>query len=1150
MSIRVALNHTTDYCYDRLVTLDPHVVRLRPAPHCRTAIVSYSLRVQPAENFLNWQQDAYSNFQARLVFNRPARQLRVEVDVVADMMVLNPFDFFIEPAAEHFPFSYEPGLTRELSPFREALPAGPRLRELLASLTRRNVKTVDFLVEINQTLQRAIRYIIRLEPGVQTPEETLTLGKGSCRDTAWLLVQLARHLGLAARFASGYLIQLAPDVPATDGPAGPERDFADLHAWAEVYLPGAGWVGLDPTSGLLAGEGHIPLACTADPTSAAPITGSYGWTAEPGRGANDRCTETLSFHMTVTRIAELPRVTMPYTEAQWLDIEALGQRVDDDLCAHDVRLTMGGEPTFVSIDDRDGAEWNTTALGPTKRRRAADLLLRLRDRFAKGALLHHGQGKWYPGESLPRWALGCYWRRDGVPIWVNPALLADTSADHGHGPEQARHLVETLAARLGIHARRCIAAYEDVWYYLWRERRLPVNVDPLDNRLDDPEERRRLAQVFEQHLGTIVGYCLPLRREREGRRASWESAAWFLRRERLYLTPGDSPMGYRLPLDSLPWEAAESRDTVIAQDPSVLRAPLPPRVRSTGQQYLPASGPAASPIAHSDVPGVTGVGLDGVASRPEAPLVRTALCVEPREGRLHVFMPPLHFLEDYLELIAAVEATAAELQLPVVVEGYRPPGDHRLNHFGITPDPGVIEVNIHPAHSWRELVANTTALYEEARHARLSTEKFMLDGRHCGTGGGNHVVIGGPTPLDSPVLRRPDLLRSLLACWHNHPSLSYLFSSLFIGPTSQAPRVDEARNDSLYELEIAFSELSAGQPPPWLVDRVLRHLLVDLTGNTHRAEFCIDKLYSPDTAEGRRGLVELRGFEMPPHARMSLVQQLLIRALIARFWKAPYPHWLARWGTELHDRFLLPHFVARDFADLLDELSAAGYPLDPDWFAPHLEFRFPLLGTATYGGIHVELRQAIEPWHVLGEEGTPGGTARYVDSSVERVQIKVRGLTDTRHVITCNGRRVPLHPTGTTGEFVAGVRYRAWQPPSCLHPTIGVNVPLTFDVLDTWSGRSIGGCQYHVAHPGGLAYVAFPVNAGEAESRRRSRFFAFGHTPGLCSLPPPEVQPEAPLTLDLRQPPPSTLRPSAVRAADANARLTERRRNSEERLSH
>ncbi len=1114
MSIRVALNHKTEYCYDRLVNLQPHVVRLRPAPHCRTPILSYSLSVEPEDHFLNWQQDPYSNYLARLVFPEPARSFSVEVDLVAELTAINPFDFFIESTAETIPFAYDSTLARELVPYLETAPSGPRLESLVAAHRRRDCRTIDYLVEINRDVQQRVGYLIRMEPGVQACEETLTLGSGSCRDSAWLLVQLLRQLGLAARFVSGYLIQLVADVAALDGPSGPAHDFTDLHAWAEVYLPGAGWIGLDPTSGLLAGEGHIPLACAADPITAAPVTGTYLWTPDATKGAGDHCAEEFRHSMSVRRIVETPRVTKPYTEKQWKAIDNLGERVDRRLFDLDVRLTMGGEPTFVSIDDRDEPEWNTAALGEGKWRQAGLLLKRLQERFARGALVHVGQGKWYPGEPLPRWALGCYWRPDGVPLWDDHSLLADIDKDYAHGPDDARLFITTLAERLGIDTKHCIPGYEDTWYYLWRERRLPTNVDPLDSRLDDAQERLRLARLFEKGLNQIVGFALPVRRRWHEGQMIWESGPWHFRQERLYLIPGDSPMGLRLPLDCLPWELPEERDTVIAIDPFAPREPLPSRAARLRAQHRFAV-PAAKPQARSsfsDAP----VGANGhAASAPN--LVRTALCVEPREGRLYVFMPPASALEDYLDLVTAIESTARELQLPVVIEGYKPPHDHRLAHFQITPDPGVIEVNTQPARSWRELVDITTALYEEARLSRLSTEKFMLDGKHCGTGGGNHMVIGGTTPADSPVLRCPDLLRSLLICWNNHPSLSYLFSSLFVGPTSQAPRIDEARNDSLYELELAFGQIpEKGGCPPWLVDRVFRHLLIDVTGNTHRAEFCIDKLYSPDSGDGRRGLVELRAFEMPPHSRMSLVQQLLLRALIARFWEAPNRQKLVRWGTAIHDRFMLPHFVEHDLGDLLVEMEQAGYELDKEWFAPHFEFRFPLLGSVTHRGVCIEVRQAIEPWHVLGEEQGPGGTARYVDSSLERVQVKVQGLTDPRHIVTCNGVRVPLFPTGTNGEFVAGIRYRAWQPPSCLHPTIGIHTPLVFDVYDTWTGRSVGGCQYHVMHPGGLSYETFPVNAAEAETRRNSRFFPFGHTPGLWSVPPVAVQPEAPLTLDLR----------------------------------
>jgi len=1084
MAIRIALHHRTEYRFDREVRLAPHAVRLRPAPHCRTRVTGYSLGVEPAGHFLNWQQDPQGNHVARIVFPEPTRRLVLEVDLVAELVAINAFDFFLEPEAERFPFAYDPLLAAELAPSLStpAATGGPRVEAFLAEFGRDGAaaaggRSIDLLVALNQAVHDRVAYVIRMEPGVQSPEETLALGTGSCRDSAWLFVSLARRLGLAARFCSGYLVQLVPDQRPLDGPAGPAADFTDLHAWAEVYLPGAGWVGFDPTSGLLAAEGHIPLAATPDPASAAPVT-----------GAVDPCRTEFAFEMRLTRLAESPRTTRPFTEPQWERILAVGDEVDATLAAGDVRLTMGGEPTFVSLDDGDAAEWNTAALGADKRRRAGVLARRLLDRLAPGGLLLEGQGKWYPGEPLPRWTLDLVWRSDGRPLWSRRALLADDPPvagrrEGGDGPavtgaglvertEQAAaagDFARSLARRLGLDPEFVIPAHE------------VAPSSPLDRAAIDTE--------------TPVAFVLPILRSERG----WRSSDWPLLRGRVPLIAGDSPAGLRLPMASLPWPTAEQ----LATD--------------------------------------TGI-------------VRTAAVVEARDGRLHVFLPPLDPLPveardpqapgsaaDWLELVAAIEQVAGERDTPLVLEGYPAPHDPGLVRLHVTPDPGVIEVNVPPVGSWRELVRLRETLAEEARTSRLCAEKFELDGLHTGTGGGDHVVLGGRTPADSPFLRRPWLLGRMVAYFNNHPALSYLFAGRFIGPTSQAPRIDEARHESLYELEIALEQLAAAADPPprepgrpqgpgsvtgdpadvcvlpWLTDRVFRNVLTDLTGNTHRAEFCIDKLWSPDSAGGRRGLLELRGFEMAPHVRMGLVAQLVVRALVAWLWREPALPGLVRWGTALHDRFLLPHFLMQDFGLVVDDLRRAGFGFEREWFESFAEFRFPKLGEVVHDGVRLELRTALEPWHVLGEQPVGGATARLVDSSLERVQVKATGLVPGRHAIACNGRRVPLVATGTPGEFVAGVRFRAWQPPDCLHPTIPVHSPLVFDVVDLWSGRSLGGCTWHVVHPGGRSFETRPVNALEAESRRVARFFASGHTPGPFDPPPEERSPDYACTLDLRR---------------------------------
>lgn len=1119
MSIRVAIRHSTEYEFKPSVELSPHIIRLKPAAHCRTPINSYSLHIRPKDHFINWQQDPFGNYLARVVFLKKTQRLLIDVEVIVEMVTINPFDFFVDEFAQRFPFEYPVSLKKALLPYLECNVITEPLARWLEAFERiPKERSIDFLVRLNQQLQQDIDYKIRMEPGVQTPEATLAKGSGSCRDSAWLLIHLLRHLGLAARFVSGYLVQLTPDQKPLEGPSGPEEDFTDLHAWAEVYLPGAGWVGLDPTSGLFAGEGHIPLACTPEPELAAPIEGS-----------TDKCKVDFQFTNTLTRIYQSPRVTKPYSKSQWDDIASLGAHMDERCQRQDMRLTIGGEPTFVSAEDMEAAEWNTEALGHHKLERAKALIIGLRDQFTEGGLLHYGQGKWYPGEPLPRWALGCYWRTDGLPLWRNPKWQANISKPQGIQLDQVLRFARSFVEKAQCNPEHLQPAYEDPLHVLWEEQKQPINAELIRAPLDERLQREALFQKLSQGLNHPVGYVLPI--EWNWFQGRWHSGRWQFRQPFLFLTEGNSPIGLRLPINSLPEPEFHIERHFSEADPSAAKAPLPePGAANNQLQFDSGCIPANSKGVNRSSQSTSS--SQSASCGMFTNTVRTALCFEPRDGHLFVFLPPAGYLEHYLALIELIENTAAELNCPIILEGYPPPSDYRIQKLMVTPDPGVIEVNIHPARSFGEMNQRLHQLYDVAHNAKLGTEKFMLDGRHSGTGGGNHVTLGGPTPLDSPFLRRPDLLRSSITYWQHHPSLSYLFSGTFIGPTSQAPRIDEARNDSLYEMEIAFQELSAqAYPQPWWVDRVLRHMLVDLTGNTHRAEFCIDKLYSPDHLSGRQGLVEFRGFEMPPHPKMAMVQVLLLQSLMSYFWETPYHKPLVRWGTLLHDRCLLPHFVWEDIKQVVQDLNDGGLAFSSDWLAPFFEFRFPQYGLTQIQDMTLSLRLAIEPWHVLGEEMGSQGTTRYVDSSVERLEVTLDGLIPGRYLLCCNGRRVPLHATGTVGKYVAGIRYKAWQPPSAKHPSIGIHTPLVFDLIDSWNNKSLGGCTYYVAHPGGCNYQTYPVNAYEAEARRGSRYRSGQQTPGpfhssgYWYTPPPQRWVES----HVRTPTPATLPQEVLR---------------------
>jgi uncharacterized protein (DUF2126 family)/transglutaminase-like putative cysteine protease len=1064
MSIDVKLHHRTAYRYERDVSLGPQVIQLRPAPHCKTPIHDYVLKLTPAHHILHWQFDPLGNHLARVIFPGKTSELIVDVTLIADMTPINPFAFFLDPGFETFPFQYPAELAHNLEPYRSLEPVGPLLKDFLDEIPTAAENTVTFVGDVTERMRGRVSYTTRLEHGVQSCEQTLGERKGSCRDSAWLLVQVFRSFGLAARFVSGYLIQLASENPEDDDAPHPEVDSADLHAWVEVFLPGAGWIGVDPTSGLFTGEGHIPLVCTPSPSQAAPIWG----TVEPAKVE-------FSFSLTVERMNEAPSVTKPFSEEEWSKVRAVAHEVDRKLTEQDVRLTMGGEPTFVGIDEPESPQWSVEALGAIKRSRGLVLIRRLRERTAPGGLLHFGQGKWYPGEPLPRWAFQCISRVDGIPVWEDADLIAREDDQTSFALSDSLRFIQSLSERLQVTKESILAAFE-----------------PGDETAEP------------------TGYILPLRRRQPGGRLAWSSQLWFDHPERLTLSPGDSPIGYRITADQVPFVAPDelTYETEGEGEHDDALATLPAWPARRPELFGVAPEPDTLPPLSSTAD-----------AAPE--LIRPALCVQAVAGRIHVFLPYVPVVADYLDLVAAVEDTCRYLGLPVWLEGYTPPPDPRLRSYGLTPDPGVLEVNLPPTANWDDLEDLNAILHEEAHANRLIAGKFAYDGSHLSTGGGSHIVLGSKTMLESPVLRRPDLLRSMVTFWQRHPSLSYLFSGMYVGPTSQYPRVDEARVDALYELEVAFSQLNGGDCPPNIVDGLFRNLLVDVTGNTHRAEFCIDKMYPPEGQGLRLGLLELRAFEMAPHFRMNLVQMLLVRALVCIFWKQPFVADLVRWESTLHDRFMLPHFVREDFEEVLRYVRSAGIPFEDDWFRTHLEFRFPKIGSVTAEGVELELRQALEPWNVLAEETNSGRTGRSVDSSLERMQVKVTGLTSgSRFVVACNGRRVPLVPTGIAGEAVAAVRYRARRLSAALHPTIPVHTPLVFDLIDTRKNRSVARCTYFAGPPDGTAHTTRPRDADEARARRMQRFQISNPPAEHMRSPAAEKNPVFPMTLDLRFPPP------------------------------
>ena len=1076
--MRVVIQHRSRYVYPRPALLGPQVVRLRPSDHARAQIERYKLVIEP-EHRLHWQRDPHGNHIARVTFKpgQATEAFDILVEMAIDIRPVNPFDFFVDDRVKQFPFTYPERLDGELVPYLDtgdpAYRMGRKVTDLLAALPTSG-DTVGMLTAMNAAVRERISYVIRDEPGVWTPEETMVNGRGSCRDAAVLLVALMRSRGIAARFVSGYLVQLTDEGMIPDEPKGVGRDVVDLHAWAEAYIPGAGWIGFDGTSGLLCGEGHIPLAATASPAHAAPIVGT-----------SDVGASHVEFSTSIARLGHETRPTAPYADDVWAELTAAGDRADAVLGNAGLEVWIGGEPTFTARAGQEAAEWQGGALGPDKWARGRKLAGELRDRLAPGGVLLHRMGKHYPGESLPRWALDVISRRgDGPALWPARALPNDPSLEAAH------RFGEQLATALGV-APELHPAYEDPWEIVRIEANLPVQVDPRTAGLDDPEERRTLAAIMNRGIGTVAGWVLPLAKTTAG----WRTEHWTLRRDHLFLVYGDSPLGLRLPLGSIIGEPPPA----WAEAPDL---PDPRRDAPDDDQAKRATGTPGAPKP----------------PEPRGPLpgIRTAVAIEPRNGELWVFLPPTATFDEFCALIAAIDRARDAAGVAVHLEGYAPPpAPHRLR-FAVTPDPGVLEVNLPPVTSSREATELHHTVFEAALASGLTAERYGLDGRAAGSGGGNHITIGGPSPERSPWLRDPGLLASLLTFVQHHPSMSYMFTGLFVGPTSQAPRPDEARHDALYELEIALPRLYES-PPAWQVDALLRHLLVDIAGSTHRAEISIDKLFDPLTPYGRQGLVELRAFEMPPHPRMLGGQAILVRALLASFVGAPYRHTLVRWGQELHDRFLLPYFLWRDFEDVLGHLAARGIALPADAYRPFVELRCPLTGTIEVGAARVEVRNAIEPWHVLGEEATQAGTARYVDSSVERIELRAIGLDEERYAVAVNDILVPLRRAAGRDVRVGGVRFRAWCPPHALHPHLGIHHPLRIDVVDTWSKRGAAGGIYHVWHPEGRSFDAPPLTRIEAEARKNRRFTLEGPSPWPARARHVPAHPDQPYTLDLRR---------------------------------
>ncbi|MGI9212205.1 MAG: transglutaminase family protein, partial [Methylococcaceae bacterium] len=1048
MSTLVALLHHIEQTYGSRRTVPTHWLRVRPAPHTRPDITAYTIKVTSEPHFLNWVRDPFENYIARLDLPEPVASLGLTVELLADLTPINPFDFLTEPEAAHYPFDYSEQTRKELAPYLNMPPPGSRLTAWLKRLDRSPGYIVEVLSRINKTVHEQVKRLgldwSPAFPGMESStvggialEEVLISGGFSPWQAAWLLTLTCRHLGLAARFTSGYRIFL--------GVSKESSDTASLHAWCEVFIPGAGWVGLDPSAGVHTHEGYIPLASTPEPTRALPLTGLD--TRYP-----------LHHTVKVKRLLAMPTPN-PYTEAQWADLNASGRRVNELLTEQGIRLANSQTLSFVSLAHAYAPEWSTVALGGNKRPLAEELLHRLQQQWATGGIVQETQGEWFGGETLPRWQLQVYFRNDGLPLWHHDALHEVFSRNESLTSGDVYEFARLVTRNLHLSPDSLMPAHEDPLHELWRNRQT-LQFHPPAEALSDADARKQLADRLSETRCDPVAYVLPLRWEPLAGR--WQSGQWTFRRGALYLVPGDSAPGYRLPLGGLPVDDGQES----LRNPercSFEPRPLLPGVHGELSARLTTllNEPLLD-LADDD--------------HPQGPIPRTALSFRIRQGRIWIFIPPLTHLEHYLELITALEAAAVKREIPIMLEGYPPPEDPRLGRFSLEPDAAVLKLTLPMTRDWNLSQAALTQAYAEAARLGLHGIHSRNTGTRMGPGGSTDLVLGGEEPADSPFLFRPQLLRSLITHWQHHPALSYFMSGRQIGPSGHAPRPDEGRPDALYELNIALSRIPHTEPAlPWIPDRILRHKLADPAGDIRRAEIRIDQLYDPDRIGQRLGRIMLRSFETAENGPLATAQLLLVRALVATLAMRPVTKPLINWGTALHDRYMLPGVLWEDLKAVLAEIRQCGIPLQDEWYKPLLELRFPLLGRTQIGPITLEMRSAHEPWPILAEEVTASGVARFVDSANDRVQIEVFGITPGRHILACNGRRVPLQPTATQGHCIAGIRYKAWNPVATLHPTVPPVYELAFDLIDTWTDKVLGGFTYSPPRPTPPGPVATPT---------------------------------------------------------------------------